>query len=758
MKSHHPVLGPTVELSSTVGTHRSLATHKLIDRLLQESILLAEDWEALPTGARNRILDGGDKRPALEQLVKYGLLTRYQAGHVESGTTFGLVLGSYRVLEQIGAGGMAVVFKAEHMDLRHNVAIKVLPPPAEGDSGLETRFFAEMRIVARLRHPNIVAAMDAGKLVSDDGSTVLRYLVMEYVSGQDLDEAVRLAGPMNPERACSIAYQVASALAETHKFGIVHRDIKPSNVMLASEDHAKLLDFGLTLHFGQRMTVPGTVLGTIDYMAPEQARDATTVDIRADIFGLGGMLYWCLTGQVPFPFDGSPVEAITRRLSAPTPSIRRVNPDLPVELDAVVARMMAERPEDRYADPEAVIQALLPFVKGGSRQYEVPRPARAVESTLSRVSPDQPQRPGSQRILVVDDEASVRRLCRQVLNKDGVVVEEAANGCQAIARAAKGDIDLVLLDVAMPDLDGIAVLDRLRKKDPRSRMKVLMYSGHVTPEEMSDLLHRGADDFVTKPFSLAQLTARVQNLLGLKAAQDQAALLNQFLAAVNAGLEDRVRAQVGDEQALRNALALAVATVSEAREGRGAGHAIRMRQYVRTLAEAAAASPAFVDQIDNEFVTRIEYCAPLHDLGRAGLPDHVLLKPGPLSAEERLILETHTVIASELFRELSRADDGAQPFLQMAGDICRHHHERYDGTGYPDHLLGDAIPLSARLVAVADAYDTLRSRRVNKPALSHIATLQLLKQNSPGRFDPAILELFGEVAHRFDAIFRAGST
>jgi len=280
----------------------------------------------------------------------------------------------------------------------------------------------------------------------------------------------------------------------------------------------------------------------------------------------------------------------------------------------------------------------------------------------------------------------------------------------------------------------------------------------VTPEEMSDLLHRGADDFVTKPFSLAQLTARVQNLLGLKAAQDQAALLNQFLAAVNAGLEDRVRAQVGDEQALRNALALAVATVSEAREGRGAGHAIRMRQYVRTLAEAAAASPAFVDQIDNEFVTRIEYCAPLHDLGRAGLPDHVLLKPGPLSAEERLILETHTVIASELFRELSRADDGAQPFLQMAGDICRHHHERYDGTGYPDRLLGDAIPLSARLVAVADAYDTLRSRRVNKPALSHIATLQLLKQNSPGRFDPAILELFGEVAHRFDAIFRAGST
>src|SRR5207248_1673217 len=131
-------------------------------------------------------------------------------------------------------------------------------------------------------------------------------------------------------------------------------------------DWAKLLDFGLTRHFGHRMTVPGTVLGTIDFMAPEQARDASTVDIRADIFGLGGTLYWCLTGQLPFPFEGNPVEALTRRLNASAPSPRIANPNISPELDAVVARMMGHRPEDRFSDPQAVMQALLPFVRPGS--------------------------------------------------------------------------------------------------------------------------------------------------------------------------------------------------------------------------------------------------------------------------------------------------------------------------------------------------------------------------------------------------------
>src|SRR5436305_11845533 len=219
---------------------------------------------------------------------------------------------------------------------------------------------------------------------------------------------------MSPSRACAIAYQMASALGETHKYGLVHRDIKPSNIMLPGEDQAKLLDFGLTRHFGHRMTVPGTILGTIDFMAPEQARDASTVDIRADIFGLGGTLFWCLTGQLPFPFEGNPVEALTRRLTSAAPSVRSVSPDLSAELDAVVARMMALRPDDRYADPGAVMQALLPFVRTSTGEYQrltaLSFAGRVEDATpvpgLVQV-PEVAPRAAAYRVLIVDDESSV---------------------------------------------------------------------------------------------------------------------------------------------------------------------------------------------------------------------------------------------------------------------------------------------------------------------------------------------------------------
>jgi response regulator RpfG family c-di-GMP phosphodiesterase/serine/threonine protein kinase len=744
--------GPTVVLSSQAGTVQDAPSQNLIARLLQQSLLLSEDWDALPPRVQRRIMEYQDDKKALEQLVKNGLLTRYQAGRIEAGTTFGLVLGSYRVLERIGAGGMAVVFKAEHMDLRHHVAIKVLPPTTKEESALETRFFAEMRIVARLRHPNIVPATDAGRAISEDGNTILRYLVMDYVSGQDLQEVVREPGPMSPARACAVAYQIACALAETHKYRLVHRDVKPSNVMLTGEDQAKLLDFGLTRHFGHRMTVPGTILGTIDYMAPEQARDASTVDIRADIFGLGATLYWCLTGQVPFPFDGNPVEALNRRLNAPSPSIRSINAELPAELDAVVGRMMAQRPDDRYPEPAAVLEALLPFVKPGTGEYENLAAIPVAETTPVVALPEGSAHPEKVRILIVDDESSVRGLCRQILKAEGAEVEVAANGAQALAMTAKGDFDLVLLDVAMPDMNGVEVLARLRQL-PKSHLKVLMFSGHLTPEEMSDMLSRGADDFLTKPFSVAQLVARVQNLLRLKAAQDKATALNRHLTAINAQLERQPRNADGDGAAVRNTMVLALARLVESREGRGGGHPVRMQRYCRTLAEAAAAS-TFAGQIDCAFVDLLECSAPLHNLGRVGLPDHILMKATPHTPEEQLALETHTVIGSDLIRELAQAEGTGQAFFQMATEVTRHHHERHDGTGYPDRLAGDAIPLAARLVALADSYDSLRCRRLYKPALPHAAAVQILTQNSPGQFDPRVLEVFQQVAAKFDAIFR----
>src|SRR5262249_2349561 len=183
MKNDLTDLTHTVVLPPTLGTILEAPSQRFINRLLQNSLLLREDWDALPPRLQRRIVESKDDNKALDQLVKHGLITRYQAGRIEAGNVFGLILGSYRILERLGAGGMAVVFKAEHMDLRHHVAVKVLPPTTREDSALESRFFAEMRIVARLRHPNIVAATDAGRVTSDDGNTTLRYLVMEYVAG-----------------------------------------------------------------------------------------------------------------------------------------------------------------------------------------------------------------------------------------------------------------------------------------------------------------------------------------------------------------------------------------------------------------------------------------------------------------------------------------------------------------------------------------------------------------------------------------------
>src|SRR5829696_5101243 len=164
MKDAPNTLSHTVVLPPTGGTIQLAPAQRFIDRLLEQSLVLTEDWEALPPRVQRRVLECKEEPKALEQLVKHGLLTRYQAGRIEAGSTFGLILGSYRVLDRLGAGGMAVVFKAEHMEMRHLVAAKVLPQYPGQDERLQSRFSAEMRIVARLRHPNIVAAMDAGRV------------------------------------------------------------------------------------------------------------------------------------------------------------------------------------------------------------------------------------------------------------------------------------------------------------------------------------------------------------------------------------------------------------------------------------------------------------------------------------------------------------------------------------------------------------------------------------------------------------------
>ncbi len=734
----------------TVITHPSQG---MLQRFLSAFLVLAEDWDDLSASVRQDLIDCPNQQKLLEALVEHRLLTRYQAERIAAGKTFGLVLGNYRILDRLGTGGMGIVFKAEHVRMRRLVAIKVLPLFLSRDQSFRNlkRFYSEVRAVAQLQHPHVVQALDAGEATSPDkDAPVLHYYVMEYVEGKDLEEYVRTRGPLSPARAAEFIHQVAGALAEAHKHNLVHRDIKPSNILITPKEQAKLLDFGLVRHFRHRMTEPGTVLGTVDYIAPEQAHDASMVDIRADIYGLGGTLFWCLTGRPPFEPCGNLAQEMALRQTQPPPSVRSWRAEVPAELDAVLARMMACSPADRYPTPQTVMNALLPFLRQESREQVLAPALTAAEAG----APSSHAATRQHRILVIDDDRGIRDFCKRALQVAGLACDDAANGTQALERVARQPYDLVLVDWAMPGLSGPEVCRRLRENPPTPHFKIILMSGHATSDDLAGELHAGIDDYLTKPFSITQLTGRIKAALRLKDAQGRSDLLNRRLLAVNHELEQNLNARDSDLVHARNALVLALAKLVGYRDAETGAHLVRLQRYGRRLAEEAASLPSFAGQIDTNFIQTLECCAPLHDIGKVGLPDHILLKDGRLDLDERIVMQTHTTIGADTLKEVAKQHGSAVAFLQMAIDIARHHHERYDGGGYPDRLAGDDIPLAARIVTIGDVYDALRTRRVYKPALSHSAALQLMMQASHGHFDPALMHALERCAPDFDRIFR----
>jgi response regulator RpfG family c-di-GMP phosphodiesterase len=205
----------------------------------------------------------------------------------------------------------------------------------------------------------------------------------------------------------------------------------------------------------------------------------------------------------------------------------------------------------------------------------------------------------------------------------------------------------------------------------------------------------------------------------------------------------------------RNGLVLALARLVEHRERQGGGqHLLRMQRYCQCLAEKAGTEPPYNNEISQHFIDALVCCAPLHDIGKVGLPDHLLLKGGQLSLDERILMQAHTLMGADFIKQTAEQIGASAAFLQTAIDVARHHHERYDGTGYPDRLAGSAIPLAARLAAICDVYDALRSRRPFRPALSHHAALQMMTEASPGQFDPALLHVFRKCAAEFDQVFQ----
>src|SRR5262245_1443920 len=316
-----------------------------------------------------------DPRDLAVQLVRDGVLTHFQAEQILQGKWRRFTIGKYKVLERIGSGGMGSVYLCEHKFMRRRAAVKVLPTAKAQDPSSLERFYREARAVAALDHPNIVRAYDI------DQEENLHFLVMEYVDGTSLQDLVRKGGALDPVRAAHYISQAAQGLQHAHEVaGLVHRDIKPGNLIVDRGGTVKVLDMGLARFFNDEednitKKYDENVLGTADYLAPEQALNSHEVDIRADIYSLGATFYFCLTGRTPFN-EGTVAQKLIWHQTRQPKSIRTFRDDVPEAVIALIDRMMAKEPGQRFQTPAAVAEALAPFtpeVMSPPPDVEMPR-------------------------------------------------------------------------------------------------------------------------------------------------------------------------------------------------------------------------------------------------------------------------------------------------------------------------------------------------------------------------------------------------
>jgi response regulator RpfG family c-di-GMP phosphodiesterase len=573
----------------------------------------------------------------------------------------------------------------------------------------------------------------------------MHYLVMELVSGGDMEQHVIDHGILPIAQACNWFRQAACGLQEAHDHHLVHRDVKPSNLLLSESGQVKLVDFGLARRFVSQLTDPSCLLGSIEFMAPEQSFDPSAVGPQADIYGMGASLFWVLTGQTPYPEERSLAKAL-RALQCNRPRrLRALRQDAPEELDALVDRMLARDPAQRPALPVTVMNALTRFATSQ------PWPMEALDAAApgNAASPMTFLPAEAWKVLIVHPDAAQRDAIRTILEPFGCLATEASQGAEAVAAARSDPCDLVVLHRSLPDMDGYEVCKQFRERPPKPHTKVILLADEA---DLGGALAHGADDCIAAGRDLRVLSAKAQYLLRLKEAQDQAHVLARDVLTANRQLEDSLRARAEDVRHAHDALLFAMAKMAESRDGETAGHCRRLQLYARALGQQLAADVSWAGILHGTFLDLVERCVPLHDVGKIGLPDALLSKPGKLTPAERSLMETHTLIGASMLDALAREYGQSLGFLATATVIVRHHHERYDGQGYPDHLAGEAIPPAARMVALADVYDALRRKRFHKPAMSHEEAVNSIFE-SEGQFDPAVVQAFASCEAEFRRIY-----
>jgi len=357
-------------------------------------------------------------------------------------------------------------------------------------------------------------------------------------------------------------------------------------------------------------------------------------------------------------------------------------------------------------------------------------------------------------VLIVDDERVNVDLMVDLLKSDYRTLV-ATNGEQALRRArSEPRPDIVLLDVMMPGMDGHAVCREL-KADPATRdIPVIFVTAMSEVGNETTGFALGAVDYITKPISPPIVQARVKAHLENKHARD-------FIEDRNRVLQGMVLERTRELVATQDATILSMATLAETRDPETGHHIRRTQGYVRALAEKLRDHPRFRDHLDDRVIDLLFKSAPLHDIGKVGVPDRILLKPGPLTAEEWVVMKQHTVfgheaiVATEKVLAASGISPEAASFLRFAREIAKSHHEKWDGSGYPEGLRGDAIPFAARLMALADVYDALISKRVYKPAFTHEQAVVEIGAGRGSHFDADVVDAFTALDVAFPTIARS---
>ncbi len=338
-------------------------------------------------------------------------------------------------------------------------------------------------------------------------------------------------------------------------------------------------------------------------------------------------------------------------------------------------------------------------------------------------------------ILVVDDAPSNLALMTDLLQEQ-YQVRLATSGERALKLAAQEpQPDLILLDVMMPGMDGYEVCQRLKANAATREIPVVFLTSKREMEDERRGLSMGAVDYITKPISPPIVMARVKNHLALKAHAD-------FLRDKSDFLEAEVAKRTREVIAIQDVTILAMASLAETRDSETGNHIIRTQLYVRALARYLAALPKYAALLTEQTIQLLFKSAPLHDIGKVGIPDSILLKPGRFEPHEYEVMKTHTTLGKDAIEHAEKRLGVQVDFLSVAKDIALYHQEKWDGSGYPEGLVGEAIPLSARLMAVADVYDALISRRVYKDGMPHEKAVAIIQEGRGTHFDPEIVDAF----------------